>query len=53
MAMNFASPRQPRIFFFNSETVEQRRDEIKDLLNKGLVTDKEATKARKLVLIEL
>ena len=37
----------------NSETVEQRLDKIKDLLNKGLITEEEAKKARERILNEL
>lgn len=37
----------------NSETVEQRLDKIKDLLNKGLITEEEAKKARERVLNDL
>jgi hypothetical protein len=36
-----------------SETVEQRLDKIKDLLNKGLITEEEAKKARERILKEL
>ncbi len=36
-----------------SETVEQRLDKIKDLLNKGLITEEEAAKARERVLKDL
>jgi hypothetical protein len=39
----------PRI----SETVEQRLDKIKGLLNKGLITEEEAKKAREHVLNDL
>jgi hypothetical protein len=39
----------PRI----SETVEQRLDKIKDLLNKGLITEEEAKKAREHILNDL
>lgn len=48
-----ASPRTsgdvPRI----SETAEQRLGKIKDLLNKGLITEEEAKKARERVLNDL
>jgi len=37
----------------SSETVEQRLDKIKDLLNKGLITEEEAKKARERVLNDL
>ena len=51
--MNPASSRTfgnvPRI----SETVEQRLDKIKDLLNKGSITEEEAKKAREHVLNDL
>jgi PEGA domain len=51
--MNPASSRTskdaPRI----SETVEQRLDKIKGLLNKGLITEEEAKKAREHVLNDL
>ena len=51
--MNPASSRTfrdaPRI----NETVEQRLDKIKDLLNKGLITEEEAKKAREHVLNDL
>lgn len=51
--MNPVSPRTsgeaPRI----SETVEQRLDRIKDLLNKGLINEEEAKKARERVLSDL
>ena len=36
-----------------SETVEQRLDKIKDLLNKGLISDDEAKKARARILNDL
>ncbi|WP_283744851.1 PEGA domain-containing protein [Sideroxydans sp. CL21] len=36
-----------------SETVEQRLDKIKDLLNKGIITGEEAEKARARVLNDL
>ena len=36
-----------------SETVEQRLDKIKNLLNKGLITEEEAKKARERVLNDL
>ena len=36
-----------------SETVEQRLDKIKDLLNKGLISEDEAKKARARILNEL
>jgi len=36
-----------------SETVEQRLDKIKDLLNKGLITEDEAKQARERILKEL
>jgi cytochrome c-type biogenesis protein CcmH/NrfG len=36
-----------------SKTVEQRLEEIKDLQNKGLITDDEAKKAREHVLNDL
>lgn len=39
----------PRI----SETVEQRLDKIKDLQNKGMITEEEAKKARERVLSDL
>ncbi len=35
------------------ETVEQRLDKIKDLLNKGLITEEEAKKARERVLNDI
>ena len=44
-----ASRDAPRI----SETVEQRLEKIKDLLNKGLITEDEAKKARASVLNDL
>lgn len=51
--MKPASPKTsgdvPRI----SETVEQRLDKIKDLLNKGLITEEEAKKARERVINDL
>jgi hypothetical protein len=51
--MKPASPKTsgdvPRI----SETVEQRLDKIKDLLNKGLITEEEAKKAREHILNDL
>ena len=37
----------------NTETIEQRLDKIKDLLNKGLITEDEAKKARDHVLNDL
>lgn len=37
----------------SNQTVEQRLDKIKDLLNKGLITDDEAKKARERVLNDL
>lgn len=37
----------------SSETVEQRLDKIKDLLNKGLITEEEAKKTRERVLNDL
>jgi hypothetical protein len=36
-----------------SETVEQRLDKVKDLLNKGLISEDEAKKARARILNEL
>ena len=39
----------PRI----SETAEQRLDKIRDLLNKGLITEEEAKKARERILNDL
>ncbi len=37
----------------SDQTVEQRLDKIKDLLNKGLITDDEAKKARERIINEL
>jgi hypothetical protein len=37
----------------SSETVEQRLDKIKDLLNKGLITEEEAKQARERILKDL
>jgi len=37
----------------SSETIEQRLDKIKDLLNKGLITEDEARKTRERILQEL
>jgi hypothetical protein len=37
----------------SSETVEQRLDKIRDLLNKGLISEDEAKKARERILNEL
>jgi hypothetical protein len=48
-ASSSTSRTAPRI----SETVEQRLDKIKDLLNKGLITEEEAKKAREHVLSDL
>jgi hypothetical protein len=48
-----ASSRTSREAPRNSETVEQRLDKIKDLLNKGLITEDEAKKAREHVLSDL
>jgi PEGA domain len=48
-----ASSRTSRNAPRNSETVEQRLDKIKDLLNKGLITEEEAKKAREHVLNDL
>jgi hypothetical protein len=48
-----ASSRTSRGAPRSSETVEQRLDKIKDLLNKGLITEEEAKKAREHVLSDL
>jgi hypothetical protein len=37
----------------NNETVEQRLDKVKDFLNKGLITEEEAKKARERILNDL
>jgi hypothetical protein len=37
----------------SNQTVEQRLEKIKDLLNKGLITDEEAKKARERIINEL
>jgi hypothetical protein len=37
----------------NNQTVEQRLENIKDLLNKGLITEEEAKKARERVINDL
>jgi hypothetical protein len=51
--MNPASSRTSRDAPRINETVEQRLDKIKDLLNKGLITEEEAKKAREHVLNDL
>ena len=43
----------PRDALRIGETVEQRLDKIKDLLNKGLITEEEAKKAREHVINDL
>lgn len=48
-----ASPDASRDAPRNNQTVEQRLDKIKDLLNKGLITDEEAKKARERVINDL
>lgn len=51
--MKPASPSTSRDAPRSSETVEQRLDKIKDLLNKGLITEEEAKKAREHVINDL
>jgi PEGA domain len=48
-----ASSRTSRGAPRSNETVEQRLDKIKDLLNRGLITEDEAKKAREHVLNDL
>ncbi len=51
--MNPASPSTSGDAPRSSEAVEQRLDKIKDLLNKGLITEEEAKKAREHILNDL
>lgn len=51
--MNPASSKTSRDAPRSSETVEQRLDKIKDLLNKGLITEEEAKQARERILNDL
>jgi hypothetical protein len=51
--MNPASPGTTRDAPRSNETVEQRLGKIKDLLNKGLITEEEAKKARERILNDL
>lgn len=51
--MNPASPGTTNNAPRSSETVEQRLDKIKDLLNKGLITEEEAKTARARILNDL
>jgi PEGA domain len=51
--MNPTPSRTPRDAPRISETVEQRLDKIKDLQNKGLITEEEAKKAREHILNDL
>jgi hypothetical protein len=51
--INPASPGTSKDAPRSSETVEQRLDKIKDLLNKGLITEEEAQTARARVLNDL
>lgn len=48
-----ASTGLPKENSHNDQTVEQRLDKIKDLQNKGLITDDEAKKARERILNDL
>jgi len=50
---NPASPSAAKAAPGISESVEQRLEKIKDLLNKGLITEEEAKKARERVLNDL
>jgi PEGA domain len=51
--MKPASPSISRDVPRSSETIEQRLDKIKDLLNKGLISEEEAKKAREHILNDL
>lgn len=51
--MTSASPGISRDAPRNSETIEQRLDKIKDLLNKGLISEEEAKQARARILNDL
>ena len=51
--MNPASPGTTREAPRSNEAVEQRLNKIKDLLNKGLITEEEAKKARERILNDL
>ena len=51
--MNPSLTRTPRDAPRINESVEQRLDKIRDLLNKGLITDEEAKSARARVLTDL
>lgn len=51
--MNPASSKTSKSAPLTNETVEQRLDKIRDLLNKGLITEDEAKKARERVLNDL
>jgi hypothetical protein len=52
-APNPASSEKTQVTSHSDQTVEQRLDKIKDLQNKGLITDDEAKKARERILNEL
>jgi hypothetical protein len=51
--LNTASSDKPKSATHSDQTVEQRLDKIKDLQNKGLITDDEAKKARERILNDL